>query len=82
MEKHQVPIPAVEPTEADNPPSEQTAQNKVVPAAHNDEWTTKRIITIARQQWQQLDWSLVWTILAVKGVIFVFGVQTHLLLMT
>lgn len=81
MEKHQVPIPAVEPTEADNPPSEQTAQNKVVPAAHNDEWTTKRIITIARQQWQQLDWSLVWTILAVKGVIFVFGVQTHLLLM-
>jgi len=31
--------------------------------------------------WLQLDWSLVWTSLAVKGVILVFGVQSYLLLM-
>jgi hypothetical protein len=71
-------IPVLQSTEADNPPSKQTAQNEGVPADRSNKWTTDRIMTTARQQWQQLDWSLVWMILAVKGVIFVFGVQSYL----
>ncbi|MBA3786656.1 MAG: glycosyltransferase family 39 protein [Acidobacteria bacterium] len=74
-------IPVLQSTEVDNPPSKQTAQSEGVPADRSNKWTTDRIMTTARQHWQQLDWSLVWMILAVKGIIFVFGVQSHLSLM-
>lgn len=68
-------------TEADNPPLKQFAQNEDVPADLGNSWTTERIMTTAREQWQQFDRSLVWTILAIKGVILLFGVQSYLLLM-
>ncbi|MDQ3179173.1 MAG: hypothetical protein M3Q33_01500 [Acidobacteriota bacterium] len=75
-------IPVLQSTEDDNPPAEQTAQNEGAPSAdHSSRRTTDRIMTTIRQQWQQLDWSLVWMTLAVKGVIFIFGVQSYLSLM-
>ena len=75
MKNHQVPpsIPILQSIEADNLPLQKTVQNEVVPT----EQTKSNFMTIARQQWQNLDWSLVWTILAVKVVILVFGVQTY-----
>jgi len=83
MKNHQDPpsIPELQITEADNLPPEQTAQDEIVPAESNNQWTTDRMMAIAYRFRQQLDWSLVWTILTVKGVIFLFGVQTYLLLM-
>lgn len=81
MKKRQVPTsPELQSTEADNPPSMQTAQKEIAPAELGNSWTTDRITTIVRQQWQQLNWSLVWMILAVKGLILVFGVQSYLIL--
>ena len=82
MRKRQVPsIPESQSTEADSPPSKQTAQNEGVSAESSNSWMTDRIIMTAHEQWQQLDRSLVWTILAIKGVILLFGVQSYLLLM-
>lgn len=73
MKKRRVPpsIPVSKSNEADNLPAGQTAPNEAVPV-DDDGWA------IFRRQWRQLDWSLVWTILAVKVVIFVFGVQSYL----
>jgi hypothetical protein len=74
MKKRRVPpsIPVTKSTETDNPPSEQTTPDEVAPTDGDSDWT------IIKRQWQQLDWSLIWTILAVKGVILVFGVQSYL----
>jgi len=68
------PIPALQSTDAGNPPSEQTVQIEDLPADRDNVGAT------ARGQWRELDWSLVWMILAVKGLIFVFGVQSYLTL--
>ena len=68
------PIPALQSTDAGNPPSEQTTQIEDLPADRDNVGAT------ARGQWRELDWSLVWMILAVKGLIFVFGVQSYLTL--
>jgi len=67
----------LESSEGDNPPSKQTAQNNSAVDDGADIRTTSENITIARHLRQQLDWSLVWTILAVKGLILVFGVQIY-----
>ncbi len=82
MKNRKVPsIPEPQSTEADIPTSKQTVQNERLSAENSYDWTTDRIITTVREQWQQFDKSLIWTILAVKGVIFLFGAQSYLLLM-
>lgn len=47
-----------------------------MPSDRNNNRTKDQII----QQWQNLDWSLVGIILAVKGLILLFGVQAYLTL--
>jgi hypothetical protein len=79
MKIPQVPssISALESTEDGNPPIKEAAQNEIVLDARTDIQTTSPIVTPARNLWQPLDWSLVWTILAVKGLVFLFGVQVY-----
>lgn len=38
---------------------------------------SKQNMTITRRLRQQIDWSLVWTVLAIKGLVFVFAVQFY-----
>ena len=82
MSKHQVPAsnPESKVIKADNLPSKQIAQNEDVAAEDSNNWTTNRMIMAVREQWQQSEKSLVWTILAIKGIILVFGVQGYLML--
>lgn len=74
MKKRRVPpsIPVTKSVKTDNPPVEQTTSNEVVPTDGDSDWAT------FRRQWRQLDWSLIWTILAVKAGILLFGVQSYL----
>lgn len=74
MKKRRVPpsIPVSKSNEADDLLPEQTAPDEIAPIIEDSDWT------IFRRQWKQFNWSLVWTILAVKGVILIFGVQSYL----
>ena len=58
--------------EANNPPVEPITPDEAAPIDGDSDWT------IFRRQLKQLDWSLIWIILAVKGVILIFGVQSYL----
>ena len=72
MKKRRISFSVSKPAETDDSISEQTIPNEAAPVYDGDGWT------FIRQQWQQLDWSLVGTVLAVKAVILVFGVQSYL----
>ena len=58
--------------EANNPPVEPITPDEAAPIDGDSDWT------IFRRQLKQLDWSLIRIILAVKGVILIFGVQSYL----
>ena len=58
--------------EANNPPVEPITPDEAAPIDGDGDWT------IFRRQLKQLDWSLIRIILAVKGVILIFGVQSYL----
>lgn len=77
MKKPQNTIPAVEPAEIDNPLNEQNAANENIIDIPDNSRKTRKIFSAARQFRQRLDWSLVWQILAIKGLIVIFGVQIY-----
>lgn len=71
-------IPVSKLNESGDLPAEQTAPAETAPVADDDGESATGIMAAVRENWRRLDWSLIWTILAVKGVIFVFGVQSYL----
>ena len=66
------------PTETAAAPSDRIALDENAPVDENGERIAGRTMTAFRRLRRQLDWSLIWTILAIKGVILLFGAQSYL----
>lgn len=61
-------------------PENLIAQNETAFVEDSDVRITNQFGMIVHRLRQQIDWSLVWMILAIKGLVFVFGVQSYYVL--
>lgn len=79
MRKPRVLIPKFETQspEADYALSAETQRDVIIGDDRNEERTTNSAAALAPRFWQRLDWSLIALILAVKALIFFFGVQSY-----
>lgn len=57
--------------------SNQEARNEIASDDNNEKQPTNRIITILHHLRERLDWSLVWMILAIKGLIFLYAAESY-----
>lgn len=76
MKKRKEQVLSSESSEINNQPESRIIQNEIEPSEYSNSQTANNT-AVADKFGKDFDWSLVWTILAIKGLVLLFGVQFY-----